>query len=66
MQHSASFVGKPFQLATLIGRMHVLKPLKELLFEVCQLFILLLVIPVTNAVRERCFSALGRVKLYLR
>ncbi len=39
---------------------------RELLSEVCQLFQLLLVIPATNAVSERSFSALRRVKTYLR
>ncbi len=39
---------------------------RELLSEVCQLFQLLLVIPATNAVSERSFSALRRVKMYLR
>ncbi len=39
---------------------------RELLSEVCQLFKLLLVIPATNAVSEWSFSALQRVKTYLR
>ncbi len=39
---------------------------RELLSEVCQLFQLLLVIPATNAVSKRSFSALRRVKTYLR
>ena len=34
--------------------------------EVCTLFHIILVMPATNAVRERSFSALRRVKSYLR
>ncbi len=40
---------------------------RELLSEVCQLFqLLLVIIPATNAVSERSFSVLRRVKTYLR
>lgn len=34
--------------------------------EVCTLFRMILVMPATNAVRERSFGALRRVKTYLR
>ena len=34
--------------------------------EVCTLFCMILVMPATNAVSERSFSALRRVKTYLR
>ena len=34
--------------------------------EVCTLTLIILVMPATNAVSERSFSALRRVKLYLR
>ena len=39
---------------------------KELLNEVCTLFKLILVMPATNAVSERSFSTLRRIKTYLR
>lgn len=39
---------------------------RDLLSEVCQVFQLLLVMPATNAVSERSFSSLRRVKTYLR
>lgn len=39
---------------------------KEFLSEVCKLLTILLVIPASNAVSERSFSALRRVKTYLR
>lgn len=39
---------------------------RDLLLEVCRLFQLLLVMPATNATSERSFSALRRVKTYLR
>lgn len=39
---------------------------RSLLSEACKLFQLLLVMPATNAVSERSFSALRRVKSYLR
>ena len=42
------------------------EPQKDLLSEVCILLKLLLVMPATNAISERSFSALRRVKSYLR
>ena len=39
---------------------------QEIFSEVCKLFRLLLVMPATNAVSERSFSALRRIKTYLR
>ena len=39
---------------------------RQLIVEVCNLLQLLLVMPATNAISERSFSALGRVKNYLR
>lgn len=39
---------------------------KQLLSEVCRLLELILVMPATNAVSERSFSALRRIKTYLR
>ena len=38
----------------------------ELLSEVCKLINLILVMPATNAVSERSFSSLRRIKTYLR
>ena len=39
---------------------------KELLSEVCKLARLILVMPATNASRERSFSSMRRLKTYLR
>ena len=39
---------------------------RSLLFQVCTLTSLILVMPATNAVSERSFSALWRIKTYLR
>ena len=44
-----------------------LSPAKKLFFsEICLLAKLVLVMPATNAVSERCFSAMRRLKTYLR
>ena len=39
---------------------------KSFFSEVCQLARLILVMPATNAVSERCFSTMRRLKTYLR
>ena len=39
---------------------------KDLMSEVCMLLKLILVMPATNAVSERSFSALRRIKTFLR
>ena len=39
---------------------------RSLLFQVCRLTSLILVMPATNAVSERSFSTLRRIKTYLR
>ena len=47
--------------------LHDLSPAKKLFFsEICRLTKLVLVMPATNAVSERCFSAMRRLKTYLR
>lgn len=40
--------------------------MKQLIAEVCTIMKLILVMPTTNAMSERSFSALKRVKTYLR
>lgn len=57
----------PVTLADIVTYAKSLTPSqKELLSEVCTLLKLILVMPATNAVSERTFSALRRVKSYLR
>ena len=57
----------PVTLADIVTYAKGLTPSqKELISEVCTLLKLILVIPATNAVSERTFSTLRRVKSYLR
>ena len=66
MTHFYSFDFNP-QLSDVISYFRTLTPAQEdLLSDVCTLLRLLLVMPATNAASERSFSALRRVKMYLR
>ena len=57
----------PVTLADIVTYAKGLTPCqKELISQVCTLLKLILVIPATNAVSERTFSTLRRVKSYLR
>ena len=56
-----------FDIADLLDFFHSLGNARKLLLsEICTLGKLMLVMPATNAVSERSFSALKRVKTYLR
>ena len=61
------FSGKKSTLQGIINHLRGLSPSqRELLSEVYKLLKLILVLPATNAISERSFSALRRVKTYLR
>jgi hypothetical protein len=67
---STSFTKEPGKVAVILDVIKYFKEItqaqKELMCEVCKLLTILLVMPASNAVSERSFSALRRVKTYLR
>ena len=64
---SSNFKDRNAMLSDVIKFFKALSPAqRDLLSEVCTLLRLMLVMPATNAVSERLFSALRRVKSYLR
>ena len=64
---SSNFKDRNAMLSDVIKFFKALSPAqRDLLSEVCTLLRLMLVMPATNAVSERSFSALRRVKSYLR
>lgn len=61
------FQQKPSELWDIVSRLRTLsRAQRDLLSEVYKLLRLILVLPATNSVSERSFSALRRVKTYLR
>ena len=63
----SSETGSSVSLTECITYLRTLPPEQKLFFsEVCRCVHLLLILPATNAVSERCFSTMRRVKTYLR